>query len=463
MRPAHGMTTPRAHSTGDQGSRPRGRLIVFTRWPEPGKTKTRLVPTLGEEGAAKLQRDMTEHTLDTARRLVSDNTAELEVRYAGGNRERMREWLGSGLSLKPQGRGDLGQRMARALRSAFGSGSTAAVVVGTDCPDLRPHILGSAFAGLEHADLVVGPATDGGYYLIGMAASAAAKALPCIFENIPWGTGEVLSRTLSGAEKAGVELELLGQLADVDRPEDLVRWERSRRGVASREDAQRVSIIIPALNEAANVGKAVASAGAGENVEVIVVDGGSSDATVAVARAAGARVVSSRRGRSEQMNAGAAIAEGEMLLFLHADTLLPERFDRHVRGALSSPGVIAGAFEFGVDLEGKRYRRIERIINWRSRVLSMPYGDQALFVRARDFRRLGGFRSMRILEDVELVKRLHHWGRIAIAPAKVVTSGRRWRELGPWRATILNRLAVYTFAIGFQPSQIAGWYHPRGA
>jgi len=163
------------------------------------------------------------------------------------------------------------------------------------------------------------------------------------------------------------------------------------------------------------------------------------------------------------MKAGAAVAEGEILLFLHADTLLPDNYDQHVRSVLAGPGVIAGAFEFGVDLEGKRFRRIERMVNWRSRVLSMPYGDQALFVKARDFRRLGGFRDMPILEDVDLVKRLHHWGRIAIAPAKVMTSGCRWRELGPWRATILNRFAAYSFALGFQPTQIAGWYHPRGA
>jgi rSAM/selenodomain-associated transferase 2/rSAM/selenodomain-associated transferase 1 len=454
------MTKPMTHSALDRGSRPRGRLIVFTRWPEPGKAKTRLIPALGEEGAAKLQREMTEHTLALARRFASDGIADLEVRYEGGDRERMRGWLGSRHALRPQGGGDLGERMARAARSAFDSGSTAAVVVGTDCPDLSPDVLGGAFAGLDRADVVVGPATDGGYYLIGMAASAAAKSIPCIFEGIPWGSGEVLSRTLLRAEVAGVTLEQLRQLPDVDRPEDLVHWERVRRGMGSREYAQRVSVIVPALNEAANIGKTVASAKAGENVEVIVVDGRSEDATVAVAHAAGARVVSSRRGRGAQMNAGAAIAEGKILLFLHADTLLPERFDSHVRGALSSSGVIAGAFEFGVDLEGKRYRRIERMVNWRSRVLSMPYGDQALFVKTCDFRRLGGFRNMPILEDVDLVRRLHHWGRIVTVPAKVVTSGRRWRELGPWRATILNRLAAYAFALGFQPSQITGWYRP---
>ncbi|MHC5053589.1 MAG: TIGR04283 family arsenosugar biosynthesis glycosyltransferase [Planctomycetota bacterium] len=237
------------------------------------------------------------------------------------------------------------------------------------------------------------------------------------------------------------------------RHEDLTVWERAR----AKADAEGgITVVIPALNEAENVASAVSSA-ASEGTEVIVADGGSTDATREVARSSGARVVRSPPGRARQMNAGAEDASGDILVFLHADTKLPKGYARHVRRALRRPGVAGGAFRFGVDLAGRRYRILERLVNWRSEALSLPYGDQALFMRARDLRRMGGLRDMLILEDVDLIRRLHHMGRVAVCPATVTTSGRRWRERGGLRATLGNLLAISAYFIGMPPAQVVRW------
>ena len=144
------------------------RLIVFTRYPEPGRTKTRLIPILGPEGAAALHRRMTEHTLRKVRQFLANHPASLLIRYDGGNEEGLRRWLGADLRPVPQGEGDLGRRMDLAFAEAFAEGMRRVVLVGTDIPGIRPAHLARAFQALRRKDVVIGPARDGGYYLIGL-------------------------------------------------------------------------------------------------------------------------------------------------------------------------------------------------------------------------------------------------------------------------------------------------------
>ena len=196
-------------------------LIIFSRYPEPGKTKTRMIPALGKEGAAKLQRQMTEHTLHQARKLLSYRPLTVEVHFAGGDRQLMQEWLGSDVTFYQQETGDLGQRMKSAIRRAFAAGMAKVVIIGTDCPDVNPSILTEAFDALERQDLVLGPAEDGGYYLIGLNCP-----IPQLFNQIQWGTDQVLTQTKNIANKLGLDVYDLPLLADVDRPEDLPIWHK---------------------------------------------------------------------------------------------------------------------------------------------------------------------------------------------------------------------------------------------
>ena len=196
-------------------------LIIFSRYPEPGKTKTRMIPALGKEGAAELQRQMTEHTLYQARKLSLYRSLTVEVHFAGGDRQLMQEWLGSDVTYYQQGSGDLGQRMSSAIRRAFAVGMARVVIIGTDCPDVNPFILTEAFDALKRQDLVLGPAEDGGYYLIGLNCPIIE-----LFNQIQWGTDRVLAQTKNIAKKLSLSVHYLPILADVDRPEDLPVWHK---------------------------------------------------------------------------------------------------------------------------------------------------------------------------------------------------------------------------------------------
>ena len=222
----------------------------------------------------------------------------------------------------------------------------------------------------------------------------------------------------------------------------------------------RLSVIIPALNERERIAGVVERVAAAGVAEIVVVDGGSEDGTPEIARAAGARVLEAPRGRGTQQNAGARAAEGDTLLFLHADTVLPGDFPRQIETALATPGVAAGAFRFKLDEDGSGLRFLERMVDWRCRLCQLPYGDQGLFMRRAAFDQAGGFPDEPLLEDYELVRRLRRVGRVVMADGVAVTSARRWRKLGLLRASWSNSLCLLAYWLKVPPATIARW---RGA
>ena len=438
------------------------RLVIFTRFPEPHKTKTRLIPALGPEGAAGVQRDMTRHTLALVRELARGFSVSVEVRFEGGDAEKMAACFGNDLSYRPQGPGDLGCRMAAAFAEAFREGAERTVLIGTDCPEIAPELIRESFDRLATCDVVLGPASDGGYYLIGLRRPA-----PELFTGIPWSSERVFDETMHRAGKLSLNVFLLKTLSDVDRPEDLAVWHRANQ-LAAAVSGTRISVIIPTLNEADYLSDTLGSLRDAENVEVLVVDGGSNDGTTEIAEREGCRVLRSPPGRALQMNAGARAASGPILLFLHADTCLPPGFDSAVRSALQEPGVghrgeavVGGAFRLRIGAPGWPLRIIEQAVNIRSRVLQMPYGDQGIFVQKKTFQELGGFPVLPVMEDFEFVRRLRHRGRIRIASLPVTTSGRRWQKLGPWRTTWINQRVVLGYYLGVSPERLAVWYAVR--
>ncbi len=188
-------------------------LLVFTKYPVPGRVKTRLIPAIGAEAAALLHRRLTEQTLDEMSKLP----ARLKVCYDGATRTEMQDWLGE-LELREQGSGNLGERLGRAVALSFREGARRVVVIGTDAPALTAETVRGAFRLLENIDLVLGPAHDGGYYLIGLSRPA-----PELFIGIEWSSERVLRQTLAAA--AGLRVALLQEMADIDRPEDLALLE----------------------------------------------------------------------------------------------------------------------------------------------------------------------------------------------------------------------------------------------
>ena len=257
----------------------RKRLIIFTRYPEPGTTKTRMIPALGAGGAADLQRRMTDHLVAKVKTLIAQRSLTVEIRFDGGSERLMRDWTGPSFTYRHQGRGDIGQRMQRALVDGFQNGHTLIVIIGSDIPDISTAIIDRAFAALEKTNLVLGPAGDGGYYLIGLQKADQDQAYPELFEGIDWGTHRVLSQTIAAADQLGIGYALLDTLQDVDRPEDLKIWNHASRTEPELTAKKRISIIIPTLNEATVIEDTLTRLPKSDTVEIVVVDGGSSDGT----------------------------------------------------------------------------------------------------------------------------------------------------------------------------------------
>lgn len=435
-------------------SQARPRLILFTRFPVPGKVKTRLIPALGPEGAAALHRRLVLRTLRTAKAACQAHGVDLEIRFAGDDSGAMERWLGSQWRFRAQCAGDLGQRMAGAFADSFAEGSPATVIIGSDCPNLTAQGLAEAFSALRAQPAVLGPATDGGYYLIGLT-----RPMPELFQGIAWGTDVVLEQSLNRFSQKGITPVLLKPLGDVDRPEDVIAWQQRAEAGEARLD--RISVILPALNEAAHLATTLEHVRLGMPAEVIVVDGGSTDGTPEIARQAGASVVISPPGRARQMNAGAAEAAGDVLVFLHADTLLPLGWADSIRRTLASSNVVAGAFSFHIRDAFPGRQLVEWGANLRSRRLQCPYGDQALFLRRPLFEELGGFANLPIMEDYELCTRLRRRGRLVTADAPISTSGRRWSRLGALRTTVTNLLVIAGYHSGIQPNTLARWYRGK--
>jgi len=226
-------------------------------------------------------------------------------------------------------------------------------------------------------------------------------------------------------------------------------------------EAEKISIIIPVLNEANTIRAVLARLLDARSVEVIVVDGGSRDETEAIAQSLGVKVITAAASRASQMNAGAAVSTGEILLFLHADTHLPTEFETLVRQALQNAGTVAGAFELRIDAQLRGLRLVERMVNMRSRFLSMPYGDQAIFLKAAIFNEIGGFPDLPIMEDFELMLRLRRLGRITLVPTPVLTSGRRWQKLGVVKTTLINQLIIAGYFLGIPPAQLVRLYRRK--
>lgn len=194
-------------------------LIIFTRYPEMGKTKTRLIPAIGEKEATNLHKIMTEKTVLKVARLKQYLDLDVNIYFTGGNLSLMTTWLGQQYNYYEQIEGDLGLKMYEAFQHTFTQDNQHIIIIGIDCPSLNLTILKEAFTALNHHHLVIGKALDGGYYLLGL--KQLEKSL---FTNINWGTSQVFCQTMTIANKLAYNIYQLPILADIDRPEDLKFW-----------------------------------------------------------------------------------------------------------------------------------------------------------------------------------------------------------------------------------------------
>ena len=219
-----------------------------------------------------------------------------------------------------------------------------------------------------------------------------------------------------------------------------------------------ISVIIPTLNEELTIAAALQSVLRLEPDEILVVDGGSLDSTRAMAASMGVRVFSSARGRARQMNAGAQLARGEVLLFVHADTRLPDSALADIRGAMQDHRVAGGRFDLALDSAGRMFKLIGRMISLRSRLSKIATGDQAIFVRRDVFARLGGYPDIPLMEDVALSRALKRAGEVACLKSRVITSPRRWQTEGVWRTIFRMWVLKFLYLAGVSPFRLKRFY-----
>ena len=219
----------------------------------------------------------------------------------------------------------------------------------------------------------------------------------------------------------------------------------------------KLSIIIPTLNEERSLGGTLASPFSLPH-EIIVVDGGSEDGTVEVARKYASVVLDSNRGRGIQQHVGACNAKGDVLLFLHADTWLPKGFEMMIERTLADPKTVFGAFHLRHRPSTAFLNLVALMANLRSLLLKIPYGDQGLFTRRSDYFRVGGFKDLPIMEDVDLVRRLNKIGKFKLVGGRVRTSARRYHRNGVVHTTVRNWSLIIRYLLGQSPERLHRFY-----
>ncbi len=223
-----------------------------------------------------------------------------------------------------------------------------------------------------------------------------------------------------------------------------------------------ISVIIPVFHEEVLINEAIdrlEGTAPGDAVEVIVVDGSRDGETVKAMSSSRAKGIISGKGRGKQMNAGAAAACGDVVLFLHVDTELPEKAFEEISRAMKKGRFVGGAFDLGIGDRGIAFRIIERVASLRSRLTRIPYGDQAIFLRRDYFLSIGGYRELPLMEDVDLMRRVKKTGRrIRFVDRKVKTSARRWKKEGVAICTIRNWTIMLLYLLGVSPVRLAKWY-----
>ncbi|MGC2424332.1 MAG: TIGR04283 family arsenosugar biosynthesis glycosyltransferase [Nitrospirota bacterium] len=429
-------------------------LVFFVKSPEAGAVKSRLSAEIGRDLAVELYKDI------GARSLKAVEGGDYDTRidfYPPDRSANVKTWLGEGRAYFPQEGADLGQRMRNAFKSAFRDGAANVVLVGSDIPDLSGRIIEEAFSMLNDNDAVIGPAKDGGYYLIGFTQRGF---LPEVFSGIKWGTDTVFTDTMAvfkRAGRAGAQPRVLPELMDIDRAEDIE--------IAGLSVRKKFSVIIPVLHEAVNINQVIRhlrKIDGSESSEIIVVDGSPETDTLEVIEDEDVIKLRAGKGRARQMNKGAAQARGDVLIFLHADTLIPENAFRKVGEVINSGRYIGGAFDLLINSE----RPFMKFVTWsaslRSRVTRIPYGDQAIFISKDYFDEVGGYKDIPLMEDIELMKRVRRrGGRICILEERAETSARKYVSDGIYFSAVRNHALRILYALGVKPETLAKIYYRR--
>lgn len=417
-------------------------VVVFTRVPFPGQTKTRMMPYLKEEECAKLHEsflmdigaecqktdaDLFVYYTDD-RRINSDWTDNDDILWKK-KRRFLVSAFGKDTSYRIQKGDSLGDRMYNAIYEVLHMEYDECILIGTDILEIHKNDIEQAFRILEERDVVFGPTEDGGYYLVGMK-----EPIKEVFGIQSYGHGTVLEDTLKGLEKLEITTGCVRTLSDMDTPEDLKVYRQYIRGQKHLQknstgkfaaESAKISIIVPIYNEEKTIGSTQKQLWAlKDKCEIILVDGGSTDKTLEMIHPA-FRVIHSGKGRAVQMNTGAKASSGDILFFLHCDSELPKKPLEQIREVMASHQ--AGCF--GIAFHSPQFFLLTcRIVsNLRVFDRKVMFGDQGIFLDRDLFFKVGMFPEIPIMEDYQLSLTLKSMKvKLGIARRRIYTSDRRF-------------------------------------
>ena len=437
----------------------------MVKYPEPGKVKTRLGREIGMDNAARLYRDFVSRLLTTCSEISCPKVISCHPDRPASDYQ---QWLGHEYAYIVQRGNDLGLIMRDSFEQAFDLGFSRVILLGSDIPHLPGDYVEKAINKFEGNDLVIGPALDGGYYLLGINKKSFNYK---IFKEIPWSTSKVFALTLRVIADNNLTRFILPCLRDIDTLDDFnairndlsMAVEKSGTKADTAQNRTAISVIIPVYKEQEEINsflEHVKRVFPGQRHEIIIVDGSPGLETLSAVDVPGVKAINSDKGRGKQMNTGASMARAQILLFLHSDTLLPENAPELIANAFrTDQNIMAGAFSLGIESSKWPLRLIEKAANLRSGMTRVPYGDQGIFIRKDYFREIGGFRAMPIMEDLELMTRIRKLGhKIDILPEKTRTSPRRWEKEGIGRCTLRNWIIRVVYHFGVSADTISRYY-----
>lgn len=428
-------------------------LIFFTKEPVLGKVKTRLAISIGKREALNIYTLLLKQLLNL--KIQTDSFIAL-LPYT---HDYEKHFIGKKIFFQ-EGR-DIGQKMANAFLHLFAQGYEQVVLVGGDIPHLDEDIIKEAFENLESCDVTLNPTEDGGYYFIGFNKNKFKKeAFEIDFSH------DVYNQTLKVLKPLHVTSGK--KLFDIDEIEDLRTYVNSTckstklllHVKSLLETFPKISVIIPVYHESENLPKTIEvlrQNAKEKNYEIIVCDTPNNTTISQVDTSYFRPCFASKAGRAAQLNCGAKLARGRVLLFLHADTLLPKKWDEQI--CLHVNFYQAGAFKLDIKTKNIWIKFVSFCANLRTFVTRTPYGDQGQFFNFQLFYEINGYEDIEIMEDISIINKLKKRKiPLKILNQKVSTSERRWRNEGILFTTFRNRILSTLYFLGVPPEKLKTFY-----
>lgn len=446
-------------------------VILFTRIPVPGKTKTRMMPYLTGRDCARLHTSF----LRDIKSAINQSDADLFVCYVEDEKTDLfclQRIFGKQAAYFPQKGDGLGERMHLAISHVMELGYDACVLIGSDIPEFSAKHLKEAFSILKKKDVVFGPTKDGGYYLVGMK-----KPQVCLFEGQTYSHSSVLQNAVQAGKQNGLTIGFVEKLQDIDTPDDLKelrrRLKRSRRKLSGntpfRQNTEntahflnqnaKISVIIPIYNEEKSIEALQRQLDPYRTeCEILFVDGGSTDATTSLVKP-GYTLLHSPKGRANQMNKGAASSTGDILFFLHCDSVLPDDFLNEIKQVMSKYDT--GCFGIRFNSQSILMRICGIMSNLRAGCRRIMFGDQGIFIDRELFFEMGGFPVLPIMEDYQFSLNLRKAGiRTGMTGKSISTSDRRFPKGTLPRLKLMWKMHILRakYRAGISVEQIAKEY-----